>query len=199
MGLTACAACPSGQRQPLIGQRECTLCEPGTYSPPGWNSTGCLACGQSEGATPSRASPGAEAMSCPHGVLRGVRSGFWSAVELTTLNAHSTAAYRCLHASHCLGGVRSACADGHTGPLCSRCLPGFFERGTECDACPGVNASAPNLTAATIAIVENHDNARVVASVVIILSSAALSFVLLLILLAFTTELSLDDEAKRAR
>jgi hypothetical protein len=60
--------------------------------------------------------------------------------HLTTLEGR---VWRCAQEAACVGGVftnrtnRTTCADGHDGPLCGTCLPGFYRSQRMCEPCAG--------------------------------------------------------------
>lgn len=116
---TSCVPCPAGFYNPSKGKGACTKwCDGGTFSPPG--SKTCYSCGNRS------LSDGGD---CADGVFGGSKEGFWAAEvkggkavdegdgdEVETLVFHE-----CPEAWACAGGLRSACAGGRTGALCSRC------------------------------------------------------------------------------
>ena len=55
---------------------------------------------------------------------------------------------RCPRREACLGGNASAevsCADGHVGPLCGVCRPGWYLSVSTCDACDSMGGVAPSV------------------------------------------------------
>ncbi|XP_022792460.1 uncharacterized protein LOC111331582 isoform X1 [Stylophora pistillata] len=44
--------------------------------------------------------------------------------------------HECPRKESCLGGLDSACKQGHVGPLCEVCSPGFYKRLQTCKTCP---------------------------------------------------------------
>lgn len=118
-GSSTCAACPARTTisDAVSDSIEKCLCDKGTFSRSLRAGTACEEC--PEGASC------AGAVEAPM-VLRG----FWSDA------AAPFSFIRCDTESQCPGGASNTCAEGHSGRLCSVCLPGYYKNRLVCTKCP---------------------------------------------------------------
>jgi hypothetical protein len=142
---TACTACPPGYYSGP-GDNSCTVCPAGTYTHAN-GSTSCYSCGAGEWSDEGSSGCNAcalEGMTCTKGI-RIFSSNYWRGsrdadVSVVTANTvfHECATGACNTTED---GV-VACADKHTGPVCTKCIDGYASTPSGgCFRCPGKSGS----------------------------------------------------------
>ena len=135
-GTSRCTQCPPRTYQGEEGKAACVPCPPGTYNEVA-GATACIPCPQ-------------RGVQCLNGELTAL-PGYWQPAWSRGAPVNEDSEFfPCVDEAVCLPPEPNStrvCAEGHDGPLCASCSPGFAHLGSACSPCWSTSVNLLSLMA----------------------------------------------------